>query len=165
MRPAVMTALVILAMASALAGSPRQKSPGRAVTRTRLVTLYSDLESQLAAAAQKSDNAKLAQLLTDDFEQWSPEPPGDPIPREDWMAAYHPTSFSISQMAVRAFGDTDVASFVLRQRSVFGEKEVSGEFFVVDVWRREGSVSRLASRYISRVGKTGAPSTSPSGKR
>ncbi len=165
MRWPVVTALIILAVAlRAPARSPRQK-PSRVVTRTRLVALYSDLESQLAAAAQKSDKAKLEQLLTDDFEQWSPEPPGDPVPREDWMAAYHPTSFSTSQMAVRAFGDTDVASFVLRQRGTFGEKDANGEFFVVDVWRREGNSSRLASRYISRVGKTSGPSSSPSGKR
>ncbi len=162
--PAAIALIVLAVVLGAPARSPRQK-PGRVVTRTRLVALYSDLESQLAAAAQKGDNARLEQLLTDDFEQWSPEPPGDPVPREDWMAAYHPASFSTSQMAVRAFGDTDVASFVLRQRGTFGEKDANGEFFVVDVWRREGNTARLASRYISHVPKTSAPSNSPSGKR
>lgn len=161
-------AAVILAMVlGAAASGQRQKTTqgGRVVTRTRLVALYSDLESQLAAAAQKSDSAKLQQMLTDDFEQWSPEPPGDPIPREDWMAAYHPTSFSASQMAVRTFGNVEIASFVLHQKGAFADKEASGDFFVVDVWKREGNTSRLASRYISRIGKTTVPSTSPTGKR
>ncbi|HVP42117.1 MAG TPA: nuclear transport factor 2 family protein [Terriglobales bacterium] len=158
--------MIILAVAlSAPAGGSRQKSQPRVVTRTRLVALYSDLESQLAAAAQKGDKARLEQLLSDDFEQWSPEPPGDPIPREDWMAAYHPTSFTTSQMAVRAFGDTDVASFVLHQKGAFGDKDLSGDFFVVDVWRREGNAPRLASRYISKSSKWSAPSASPTGKR
>ncbi len=152
--------LVVLALVSA-AGGQRQRTQNHPATRTRLVALYSELEAQLATAAQKSDSAKLQQLLSDDFEQWTPEPPGDPMLREDWMAAYHPTSFSTHQMAVRAFGDTEIASFVLHQKAAFGEKDESGEFFVVDVWRREGNTSRLASRYISRVVKTGAPSASP----
>ena len=135
------------------------------VTRTRLVALYSDLEIQLVTAAQKSDKARLEQMLADDFEQWSPEPPGDPIPREDWMAGYHPASFSLSQVAVRAFGDTEIASFVLHQKGAFTDKDASGDFFVVDVWRREGNTSRLASRYTSRLAKPSVPSAFPSGKR
>ncbi len=129
--------------------------------RTRLVALYTDLETQLATAAEKGDSAKLAQLLADDFEQWSPEPPGDPVPREDWMAAYHPTSFNTSQMAVRAFDNVEVTSFVLHQKGTFGDKELAGEYFVVDVWKREASGSRLASRYISRYLKTSPPPAPP----
>ena len=159
--------LVLAAATAAAAGGQRQKTPqgGHIVTRTRLVALYTDLETQLATAAQKSDTARLAQLLTDDFEKWTPEPPGDPIPREDWMAAYHPAAFSVSQMSVRAFGDTEIASFLLRQKATYGDKDASGEFFVIDVWRREGNTSRLASRYISRVARTPAPPASSSGKR
>ncbi len=154
--------LVALAvLPTAAGGGQRQRTQNHVVTRTRLVAFYSDLEAQLATAAQKSDSTKLQQILTDDFEEWTPEPPGDPILREDWMAAYHPSSFSTHQMAVRTFGDTEIASFVLHQKAAFGEKDASGEFFVVDVWRREGNTSRLASRYISRYGKTGAPSGSP----
>ena len=159
-------AIVLAWTVCAAASGQRQRTPTHSVTRTRLVALYSDLESQLATAAQKNDAGKLAQMLTDDFEQWSPQPPGDPIPREDWTAAYHPTSVSTTQMAVRAFGDTEIASFVLHQKATFGDKDASGEFFVVDVWRREGNTSRLASRYICRHGKTEVASpASPSGKR
>jgi len=168
MRKYVMQAALICALlgsATAQRASGRPPAGGRIVTRTRLVALYSDLEAQLAAAAQKQDRAKLEQLLGDDFEQWSPEPPGDPVPREDWLAAYHPTSAATRQMAVRAFPDTDVVSFVLRQQAKFGENEASGDFFVVDVWRHEEKGQKLASRYISRAAKTVVPSASPSGKR
>lgn len=154
-------ALLLTLLGNAWAGGQRQKAQGHAVTRTRLVAFYSELEGQLASAAQKNDSAKLAQLLTDDFEQWSPEPPGDPVPREDWIAAYRPATFSTHQMAVRTFGEAEVASFVLRQKATFADKDASGEFFVVDVWRREGNTSRLASRYISRVAKTSVPPASP----
>ena len=160
-----MAIVVALAVAAAASGQ-RQRTQNHPVTRTRLVALYSDLEAQLATAAQKSDSAKLQQMLSDDFEQWTPEPPGDPIPREDWMAAYHPPSFSTHQMAVRTFGDTEIASFVLHQKAAFGDKDASGEFFVVDVWRREGNSSRLASRYLCRAARTAVSSPpAPSGKR
>jgi Domain of unknown function (DUF4440) len=154
--------VVVLVLASfAMAGGQRQRTQNHPVTRTRLVALYSDLEGQLATAAEKADTARLQQLLADDFEQWSPEPPGDPILREDWIAAYHPASVSTHQMAVRTFGDTEIASFVLHQKGAFADKDASGEFFVVDVWRREGNTSRLASRYISKSPKIGVQSAPP----
>lgn len=161
------TLLLIAAMtATAAAHSPRQKGHGgHVVTRTRLVAQYSDLEAQLASAAQKGDSAKLSQMLADDFEQWSPEPPGDPISREDWMAGYHPTSFSMSQMAVRDLGETEVASFILHQRGMFAEKDAGGDFFVVDVWRREGNRSRLAARYLTRAPRAAVSPTAAPARR
>ncbi len=162
---ALRTAMVLALVSAAAAGGQRPKTPNHPVTRTRLVALYSELEAQLAAAAERGDSAKLQQMLADDFEQWTPEPPGDPIPREDWVAAYHPTSFSTHQMAVRTFGDTEIASFVAHQKAAFADKEASGEFYVVDVWRREGNTSRLASRYISRTKTGAAPPATASGKR
>jgi len=163
----IQTMVICALLASATAQRARGKPPtgGRIATRTRLVALYSDLEAQLASAAQKQDRAKLEQLLGDDFEQWSPEPPGDPVPREDWMAGYHPVSFGTRQVAVRAFPDMDVVSFVLRQQAKFGDNDASGDFFVVDVWRHEGTGQKLASRYISRAAKASVQPASPSGKR
>ncbi len=163
MRMALVCAL--LGTATAQKASGKAPAGGRVVTRTRLVALYTDLEAQLAAAAQKQDHPKLEQLLGDDFEQWSPEPPGDPVPREDWIAAYHPTNAGTRQMAVRAFPDTDVVSFVLHQQGTFGDNEASGDFFVVDVWRHEEKGAKLSSRYIARVPKTRVQPAPPTGKR
>ena len=167
-RKLVMQAALICALlGSAAAQKASGKAPagGRVVTRTRLVALYSDLEAQLAAGAQKQDRTKLDQLLADDFEQWSPEPPGDPVPREDWLTAYHPSGASTRQMAVRAFPDLDVASFILRQQGKFGDSDFNGDFFVVDVWRHEGKGQKLASRYISRTPKASAQPAPPAAKR
>ncbi len=143
----------------------KNHAPGRAPTRTRLVYLYTDLEKQLANAAEMQDQVKLDQLLDDDFEQWGPEPPGDPIPRDDWQNAYRPTSFTPRQMAVTAFSDTDVVSFVAHQKGTFGDKELGGDYFVVDVWRHEGNTSKLAARYISRTTESRVQPASPGVKR
>ena len=145
--------LLVLTLTVGAAGQPshgKNHAPGRLPTRTRLVSLYTDLEKQLATAAESQDQAKLDQLLDDDFEQFGPEPPGDPIPKDDWTTAYRPNSFLPRQMAVRAFTDTDVVSFVAHQKGTFGDKELGGDYFVVDVWRHEGNVSKLAVRYMSR---------------
>ncbi len=151
----------MLLAVSAAAQTPR----GHVVTRTRLVALYSDLERQVGTAAQNQDQARLGQLLADDFEQWGPEPPGDPVPREEWTTTYRPSSFSTRQMAVRAFSDVDVVSFVLRQKATVGEKDSNGDFFVVDVWRHEGNTAKLSARYISKAVENHAPPASPSVKR
>ena len=58
-------------------------STGRVVTKTRLVALFSDLETQLLQAEQARDEPTLNRLLGDDFEVWTPELSGDPIPRDN----------------------------------------------------------------------------------
>ena len=160
--------LLVLSLAVVAAGQPphgKNHAPGRLPTRTRLVSLYTDLEKQLAAAAETQDQAKLDQMLDDDFEQWGPEPPGDPIPKDDWKTAYRPTTFLPRQMSVRAFTDTDVVSFVAHQKGTFGDKEIGGDFFVIDVWRHEGAASKLAVRYISRTAESRVAPSSPPVKR
>ena len=159
--------LVLTLTLAAMAQPPRGKNhaPGRVPTRTHLVSLYTDLEKQLASAAEGQDQAKLDQLLDDDFEQWGPEPPGDPVPRDDWKTSYHPTTFAPKQMAVRAFTDTDVVSFVAHQKGSFADKELGGDYFVVDVWRHEGNTFKLATRYVSKTTEPHFQPASPSGKR
>jgi len=155
---------MMVASAGAQPSRGRTPAAGRTPTRTRLVAQYYELEKQLATAAQNQDQARLEQLLDDDFEQWGPEPPGDPISRDDWKAAYRPTSFGTRQMAVRAFSDTDIVSFVARQKGTFGDREMIGDCFVVDVWRHEGNSARLAARYIAKAPEIRTQPASPPGK-
>src|SRR5205823_11350329 len=104
----------ILLAVTAAAQSPAGKQ--RIVTTTRLVAIFSDLERQLMSAVQQKDDVKTQQFLSDDFAVWTPQPPGDPIPQEDWLASEkrkQPTSFRIHQMAVQSLGEYAAVSFVL----------------------------------------------------
>ena len=135
------------------------------MTSTRQVTLFTGLEKQLLAGVQKKDESTLKELLADDFEIWMPN--GDAIASEDWLPSilgkFNLKSFRISQMSVRDFGDTAVVKFMRSQKADFQGKDDSGEYFVVDVWRKAGDSWKLSDRYVSKVSTV--PSTpKPTGK-
>ena|SRR5947209_14348723 len=128
------------------------------MTATRQVTLFTGLEKQLLAGIQKKDQAALKGLLADDFEIWMPN--GDAIATEDWLPGvlgkFNLKSFRISQMSVRDFGDTAIVKFMRSQKADFQGKDESGEYFVVDVWRKAGDSWQLSDRYVSKTGSAGS---------
>ena len=136
------------------------------VTATRQVTLFTGLEKQVLEGIQKKDESSLKQLLADDFEIWTPN--GDPIALEDWLPVvlgkkYSLKSFRINQMSVRDFEDTVVVKFMRSQKAAFQGKDDSGEYFVVDVWRKAGDSWKLSDRYVSKIRAAALPSK-PAGK-
>jgi ketosteroid isomerase-like protein len=147
-----------------------QEAAGRpSVTRTRLVVLFSELETDCLKAIQRKDAAALQRRLHEDFQVWTPEPPGSPLPREEWLDSvlkgYELRSFKLHQMAVRSFGETAVVSFVLHTEAAAGGADKSGDSFVVDVWVQHGQDWLLSDRYVSEApAAPGATSTKPTGK-
>ncbi len=139
MRSARLIAFLYLFAAVALAQAPRIQ------TVTRFVTIFSNLENQLMDALVANNTAGASRLLADDFSQWTPNPPGDPTPREAWIRTDRRdmADFRIRQMSVKETGDRAVANFVL---TAMGKA-----WFVVDVWRKNGSDWQLESRYLSPI--------------
>jgi ketosteroid isomerase-like protein len=135
------------------------------MTATRQVTFFTGLEKQVLAGIQKKDETALKELLADDFEIWMPN--GDPIAGEDWLPAvlgkYNLKSFRISQMSVRDFGDTAIVKFMRGQKAEFQSKDDSGEYFVVDVWRKAGDSWKLSDRYVAKI-RAVASTPKPTGK-
>ena len=127
---------------------------GRIQTRTRLVSLFSGMENRLFSAVQKKDQSAITPLLSDEFEIWTPNETGDPIPLEDWLATvtgnYELKSFRISQMSARDFGSVVVVKFVYSQKAESQGKDDSGEYFMVDAWEKQGDSFKLSDRYVSR---------------
>jgi hypothetical protein len=150
-------------------GAPRV-SQGRVVTKTRLVAMFSDLENQLLQAEQAKDEGTLNRLLGEEFQVWTPEPPGDPIPKEDWQKralTQKLLSFRVEQMTVRGLSDEiAVASFVLWEKLEQRGKENSSTHFVVDVWKKNGDSWQITDRYQSRVAHSASTESSlkPTGK-
>lgn len=170
-----MKRLLTLGCALALLAAPlpaQQPAPQaggtRIVTMTRPMAIFSELENQLVRAAQKKDDAALQALLSEDCNLWTPAPPGDPMPREDWIAAlqhHPPRSFRMRQLAVQTFGDTNVVSFVASELRQSKGKEQTTDHFVVDVWIRKGDTWQLAARYLSPVNGSAYAPAKPTGKR
>jgi Domain of unknown function (DUF4440) len=134
-------AFVLLALARA---APAQ-IPGGNQMPTRLVMLFSNIENQLNEAMASASRDRASSLLTDDFEEWTPQPPGSPTPREEWLksAGKDLAKFRIRQMAAKGLGDHVVVNFVLTTKTE--------AFFVVDVWQKAGTDWQLATRYLAPV--------------
>ncbi len=150
---------------------PAQQAPpakARIVTMTRPMAIFSELENRLVEAAQKKDAAALQALISEDCNLWTPAPPGDPLPSEDWIAALQqeaPRSFRMRQLAVQDFGDTNVVSFVASEARRVKGKERVADHFVVDVWTKKGDGWQLAARYLSTAPAPPPSPVKPSGKK
>ncbi len=142
-------ATIVVYIVSCAHGQDAPQDTHRIVTTTRLVSVFSQLETDCFKAVQRKDQPTLNSLVSEDFEVWTPEPPGEPIAREDWLDKAEPaTSMHLMQMAVRSLSeDIAIVSFVLQQTRKADEKTQSS--FVVDVWKQAGKNWRLTERYQS----------------
>jgi hypothetical protein len=110
---------------------------------TRLVKIFSELESQLSVAASKGDSGALSRLLDASFETRTAATPGKPLPRAEWIASARnsDTNGRIEQMAVQDHETVAVVSFTLREKK--------SARFIVDVWAQHGGEWMLRTRYTS----------------
>jgi ketosteroid isomerase-like protein len=127
----------------------------RIVTATRQVTLFSGLEKQLLQAVQKKDKAAIQTMLTDEFTIHLPD--ADPMPAEDWLQSvlskeYVLKSFVVRQVYVADLGDAAVVTYDRVQESAYKGQSDGGEFYVTDLWKKDGDNWKLADRYVSKVG-------------
>src|SRR5262249_53311661 len=133
---------------------PTGRAPG-GPTVTRLVQMFTGLETEWMEAARRKDRAALERFLADDYELRTSARPGEPIPPEEWlqtaMDRYNLRSFTIGQMAVRELGDAALVSFLYRQEAELEGRDRSGDFFVVDAWVRTDGVWKVKARYAGPV--------------
>jgi len=125
----------------------------RIPTVTRLVQQFSALEAALVNAVRTGDTATLERILTDDFEMRVGAMPGTPIPKADWVRrslAARNATYGIEQIAVHAFGEVAIVSFLARR----GPRD---SLFITDVWVGAGAASRLAVRYAGPAGDDAFP--------
>ena len=136
-------ALIASLSAPAQAGGDQQQ---RIPTVTRLVQLFSTLESELMTAVQKGDSAAIDKMLADDFELRSGAMPGTPTPRAEWLQRSHGQAAApIEQMAVHDYGSAAVVSYLWKR----GARH---DVFIVDVWGKSGDAWKLSARYASPAG-------------
>jgi Domain of unknown function (DUF4440) len=165
----VVFTFVFFAVFAAAQEPVQPKLTPRIITATRQVNIFSALEKQLLTSAQKKDQAGLSSLLAEDFTIEIPD--ADPIAGEDWIGQvmdkkYSLQSFVIRQMSAADLGNAVVVKFDRILHATLNGTDKSGEFFVVDLWRKSGDSWKLANRYVTRVAD--APASEhprPSGKQ
>jgi len=126
----------------------------RIITATKQVSMFSGMENQLLQAVQKKDKAAAQGMLSDDLIIEMPD--ADPLPGDEWLDSvmakdYTLKSFVVRQMSAIDMGDAVVVKFDRIQDAIFKGKPDGGEFFVVDVWKKNADTWKLASRYVAKV--------------
>lgn len=126
----------------------------RIITATKQVTIFNGLENQLLQAVQKKDKAAAQAMLSDDLSIEMPD--ADPLPGDDWLDSvlakeYTLKSFVVRQMSAIDLGNAVVVKFDRLQEATFKGQVDSGEFFVVDLWKKDGNNWKLANRYVAKV--------------
>lgn len=164
-----MKSLLLLVLLFALplgAHSQAPGRPGRTITPTRQVAQFSELENQWTEAIQRNDRSALDRLLTDEFEILTPLA-ANPVERDEFVEAVGSLkleSYRISQMTVHDYGDTAVVNFLVNVKGQFRGRDWSGQYFVVDVWRKNGDTWQAAVRYLSKSGTAAKSQARPTGK-
>jgi ketosteroid isomerase-like protein len=138
----------------------RGRAPG-GPTVTRLVQLFTRLETEWMDAARRKDETALGRFLADDYELRASARPGEPIPRAEWlqgaMAPDNVHSFTISQMAVRELGGVALVSFLYHEDSGAAGKDGGSSFFVVDAWVEREGVWEVKARYANPLERPTGP--------
>jgi ketosteroid isomerase-like protein len=149
-----------LTMASAFLFAQEPVKPQltpRIITATKQVTIFNGLENRMLQAVQKKDKATLASMVMDECSIHLPD--ADPMTGDDWIDSVMNKEFAlkkflIRQMSVADLGTAAVVSYDRVQESSYQGKPDGGEFYVVDLWKKDGDAWKLSDRYVSKVGTT-----------
>ena len=163
----------ILTLAALLAGAQEPVKPqlsSRIKTATRQVVTFTNLETQMLQAVQKKDQAALTAMLTDDFALEMPN--ADRTAGEDWMDSvmskdFALEKFGVHQVSVIDLGNSAVVKYDRLQQATYKGANENGQFFVVDLWKKDGDKWKLANRYVSKVSSVvpAEPAPKPTGKQ
>ena len=114
------------------------------------VDSFTRLENRLMKAFADQDRSTLDALLTADFELRTARSRGEITDRAEWLQAatskYKIRSFHISRLTVRLLGNSAIVNFFYKQEASFGRDDLSGDFFIVDLWQKSNDW-KLAARY------------------
>jgi hypothetical protein len=117
---------------------------------TRLVAIYSNLESRLSGAITRQDKAEIDALVSGEFQVINANPANEQIPRSEWIARSFKERYdqaSIQRMAVHDFGAIRVVSFLAKHSQ---GKNQQNEVMVIDVWKGLDEKSVLMTRFEGR---------------
>jgi hypothetical protein len=149
--------IILLSIIRFSAFAEDRPKEAQGVPKNKLQVFFLELETQWLKAAQNKDPAALNLIVSDDFQQQAPAPPGNSMPRSEWLLATFGRkvlSFQVRQLAVREISPTiSVVSFVQTETYKETATAQTDEQFVVDIWINSGAGDnwRCAERYVSEI--------------
>jgi hypothetical protein len=142
---------------NSLAGLPR-----RADTDSQLTEELRLLEQQLGEAAVHMDTKTLERLVGAEYALRIGDAPEESIPRAPWMDSLRPESphpykvesFHEQYHAARKLtNNLAVVGLLLTQKAISSGHERSGDFYLVDVWKKTGDNWQIIARYSTPIHK------------
>ena len=75
--------------------------------------------------------------------------------------------FGVHQVSVIDLGNSAVVKYDRLQQATYKGANENGQFFVVDLWKKDGDKWKLANRYVSKVSSVvpAEPAPKPTGKQ
>ena len=137
---------------------PRQLPPA-SDSDPQLTDLLRKLEQKLNEAAlhRFKDTKTMERIVSPEFTQRVSDAPERSLPRSLWgqpTDRYKIGSIDGRHHAARKLSeDLAVVSWLLTQRATCEGRDRSGDFYVVDIWKKSGERWQLIARYSSPVGK------------
>ena len=119
-----------------------------------LVEELRQVEEAFAAAVEGGDAEAAEAILAEDFVLSSPDGMGGWVERAEWftnLARMDVRGLGVFDVEPRQFGDLAVAGASVRLEASLGEDDLTGDYRVVDVFRRDGSTWTLAWRIAHRL--------------
>jgi hypothetical protein len=125
----------------------------------QLTELLRQHEQELGEAALHGfkDTKIMERLVSPEFTARVSDAPERSIPRRLWgqsSSTYKIDSLEERYHAARKLSeDMAVASLLLTQKATFDGRDRSGDFYVVDVWKKSGDRWQITARYSSPIEK------------
>jgi Domain of unknown function (DUF4440) len=150
-------ALLVGAVSAGQEQRPMPQLPLPADIDPQLTEQARQLEQQLSDAILRKDVEALDRLVAPEFTLRVAELPQSSLPRTMWMEnlkRLKPEPREQRHHAARKLADDlAVVSLVQTQKGTTDDQDFSGDFYIVDFWKRSSGNWRIIARYSSPVGK------------
>jgi len=138
--------------------SPRQ-SPPSTDSNPSLTEQFRQLEQQFADVILHKDTGALERLVGPEYTLRVADVPQSSLPRAIWMdnALHRLKPESVGQrdhVARKLTDDLTVVSVVWTTKATTDGRDFSGDFYIVDFWKRKDGDRQIIARYSTPMGKS-----------
>jgi ketosteroid isomerase-like protein len=112
------------------------------------------VEQEWLEVVKSRDVEAADSLLADDFALSSMGGVGDHVPRDAWLGnldKIESSRLDIEVLSSRVLGDVGIVWALLRWEARLGERDLTGDYVVTDVFKREGGRWRPSWRISVRL--------------
>jgi Domain of unknown function (DUF4440) len=165
-------ALVCIALAACVLQAQTNRLPPELPPPTdvdpQLTEQLRQLEQEVAEAAIHMDTKAVERLVGPDYALRMGDAPEQSVPRALWMESLQPQSthpYKLESLeehyhAARKLTDNlAIVTMLITQKATFVGRDRSGDFYIVDVWKKTGDNWQMIARYSTPVAKK--PDRSP----